>query len=162
MRNCGSSWYAAGMTSAPFGLYGSNKSALSARLKNVLSTPKNTSPSGLEVPARIALFNAAPASPDLRICTIALFAVSNSFSTSSLTAKESCETTTSGVVPDETGAAVGAVVGGADMVGALVDGAAVGNAPAHAARALSNTMVVRNKSLFMRNSLNLSLLPPLL
>src|SRR5689334_16514766 len=118
-----------------------------ARLRKVLSTPKKTSPNGFDAPARMALLSAAPASPDFKIETLALLADSNCASTASLTANESCETTTSSVALDAgavvgcvgtvgavvgCGAIVGATVGA--LVGALVGRTAVGVAPAQAAK----------------------------
>src|SRR6266540_919338 len=47
-RWLGSSWYAAGTVESAAGAYFSNTPACRARLRNVLSTPKNTSPMGFD------------------------------------------------------------------------------------------------------------------
>ena len=73
--------------------YGWKMSQVIARLKKVLSTPNNTSASGLPL-LRHALETISPASPALRNCTVALFSLSNCAMTSSLTAKLSWVMTT--------------------------------------------------------------------
>src|SRR5262249_7329907 len=116
--------------------YGSKIPALSARLRKVLSTPKNASASGLSL-AMIALLSAAPASPDFRICTLTPACCSKALSTLSLTLKLSWVMTISVFPPEVAGAgavvAARAAVGAGALVGA---GAAVGCAAVAAGAAV--------------------------
>src|SRR3990172_22685 len=84
--------------------YGSNRLLLSAGGSRGLSTPYITSASGDSLLSR-AVLSRAPASPDLRTCTVTLFTVSNSFSTDSVMANESCVITVSVRGPDGVGLA---------------------------------------------------------
>src|SRR3954464_900972 len=83
-----SSWYSFGTVARAFGAYFANTSASSARERKVLSTPKNTSPMGLDL-VRTTWLSAAPASPDWRIFTLMPLCSVKSASTDFETANES-------------------------------------------------------------------------
>src|SRR5262249_13570035 len=136
-----SSLKASGMLFRAGAGYGSKIPALSARLRKVLSTPKNTSASGLSL-LMIALFSAAPASPDFRIWTVAPDCYSNALGPTSLTLKLSWVMTIS-----FSPAADGALVAAGTLVGCgapVAAGALVGvpplGWPPHAANSRPNTI----------------------
>src|SRR3989337_3121 len=83
-------------------------SASSARLINVLSTPNNTSASGLSF-TRMARVSAWPASGCLMSFSVALLADSNSLITASLSANDSWVSRVSARGPASVGGAVGFV-----------------------------------------------------
>jgi hypothetical protein len=78
----------AGTPASAFGSYVSKMPASSAFERNVLSTPKRTSPSGLPF-VRIAWLSIAPASPALTTLTVMPVSFVNAFSTPSEAANES-------------------------------------------------------------------------
>src|ERR1700759_5054384 len=84
----GSSWYSVGTVASALGVYAANTPAASARERNVLSTPKNTSPIGFDL-VRITWLSAAPASPDCRIFTLMPVCFVKAASTGFDTANES-------------------------------------------------------------------------
>src|SRR6476646_5821713 len=104
----GSSWYAAGTVESAGERYSANTPASSARERNVLSTPKNTSPIGFDL-VRITWLSAAPASPDCRTLTVIPVRFVNAASTDLDTAKESWVTRV--MVVEGAAAGTAAVVG---------------------------------------------------
>src|SRR4029078_11409164 len=84
----GSSWYAAGTVESSGERYSANTPDCSARLRNVLSTPKKTSPIGFDL-VRITWLSAAPASPACTTFTWMPVRSSNACSTRFETANES-------------------------------------------------------------------------
>src|SRR6478752_6646199 len=106
----GSSWYAAGTVESAGERYSANTPAWSARLRNVLSTPKKTSPIGFDL-VRITWLSAAPASPACSTFTWMPVRSSNPRSTRFETANESWVTKVIVVVDAaDDGAAVTTVV----------------------------------------------------
>src|SRR2546423_1766373 len=83
-----SSWYSAGTPDKAAGVYFANTPASSARVRNVLSTPKNTSPTGFDF-VRMTWLRAAPASPAWRTLTVIPVCRSNARNTGLDTANES-------------------------------------------------------------------------
>src|SRR4051812_21091857 len=127
VRRCdGSSWNSSGTFDNAAGAYLSNTPASSARERNVLSTPKNTSPIGFDL-VRITWLSAAPASPDCRTFTVMPVRFVNAASTDLDTAKESWVTRV--MVVDGAAAATATVAGAASSVSAqLVVARAIVNA----------------------------------
>src|SRR3954452_645499 len=104
----GSNRYSAGTADSAGDRYSANTPACRARLRNVLSTPKNTSPTGFDF-VRITWLSAAPASPDWRTFTSMPVRRSKARNTGLETANESWVTNVIVVVAAADGVVVTAV-----------------------------------------------------